>query len=252
MRSLQEGETAMYGYGMDYTYIMFVMPAVILSLIASYMVKSRFAYYDKVRSSRGITGAQAAELLLRANGITDVRIQHIRGQLSDNYNPSTKVLSLSDSTYASASIAAIGVAAHETGHAIQHNVGYSPLALRSSLVPVANIGSRFGPMLAVAGIILGASAQSVSSFQLFQLITNIGLVLFGGAVLFYLITLPVEFNASFRAMTILRQTGTLDSTELIGVRKVLTAAAMTYVASALTAIGSLLRLIVLSNNRRRR
>lgn len=240
----------MYFGGIDYTYLVYVMPAIILSLIASMMVKSRFAHYNKVASHRGITGAQAAQILLRANDITDVRIEHISGSLTDNYNPSTKILSLSDSTYASSSIAAIGVAAHETGHAIQHKVHYAPLALRSTLVPVANIGSQFGPALAILGIIFGASSQSSAS--IWQFITNLGLILFAGAVLFYIITLPVEFNASHRALQILKNTGTLEGEEISGVRKVLWAAAMTYVASALVAIGNLLRLLVLSNNRRNR
>ncbi len=237
---------------MDYTYLVFVLPAVILSMIASYMVKQRFSRYNQVISRKGITGAQAAELLLRANGIADVGIARTGGSLTDNYNPGTKILSLSDSTYASTSIAAIGVAAHETGHAIQHHVGYSPLALRSTLVPVANIGSRFGPTMAVLGIIFSASAQSGGMLALAQLVTDIGLVLFAGAVLFYIITLPVEFDASRRALKILGETGTLDAEELSGVRKVLWAAAMTYVASALTAIGNLVRLIVLSGRRNRR
>ena len=240
----------MYFGGIDYTYIIYVLPAIILSLIAQIMVKSRFAHYDKVRSNRNITGAQAAEILLRANDITDVKIEHIGGSLTDNYNPSTKILNLSDSTYASTSIAAIGVAAHETGHAIQHKVGYKPLALRSTLVPVANIGSQFGPLLAVLGIIFGAGAQS--SLSIWQLITDIGLILFGAAVLFYLITLPVEFNASHRALQILKNTGTLEGEEISGVRKVLWAAAMTYVASALVAIGNMIRLLILANNRRDR
>lgn len=240
----------MYYYGFDITYLIFVLPAIILSMIASAMVKSRFAAYDKVASKRGVTGAQAAAILLKANGITDVRITHISGELTDNYNPSSKTLNLSDATYASTSIAAIGVAAHETGHAIQHQVGYGPLVLRSSLVPVANIGSRFGPTLAIIGIIFGASAKS--NMPIAQLITNIGLILFGLSVLFYLVTLPVEFNASRRALKILEETNTLtDKTEVSGARKVLWAAAMTYVASALTAIGSLLRLVFISKNRRR-
>lgn len=239
-----------YFGGIDYTYLIYVLPAIVLSLIASLMVKSRFAHYDKVESRRGITGAQAAQILLRANDITDVRIEHVSGSLTDNYNPSTKILNLSDSTYSSTSIAAIGVAAHETGHAIQHKRHYAPLALRSTLVPVANIGSRFGPTLAILGIAFGASSQS--SLSIWQLVTNIGLVLFAGAVLFYIITLPVEFNASHRALQILKDTGTLEESEISGVRKVLWAAAMTYVASALVAMGNLIRLLVLSNRRNKR
>ena len=241
----------MYLYGIDYTYIIFVVPALILSLIAQVLVKGRFSRFDKVISKRNLTGAQAAQLLLQKNNIYDVKIVHINGQLSDNYNPSTKILSLSDSTYNSTSIAAIGVAAHETGHAIQHAVGYSPLSLRSTLVPAANIGSQFGPTLAVIGIIFGGISKASYYIFIFQLITNIGIILFSLAVLFYIITLPVEFNASRRALKILRDSNTLNTTELKGVKKVLSAAAMTYVASAITAIGSLIRLIVLSNRRHR-
>lgn len=241
----------MYLYGIDYTYIIFVVPALILSLIAQVLVKGRFSRFDKVISKRNLTGAQAAQLLLQKNNIYDVKIIHINGQLSDNYNPSTKILSLSDSTYNSTSIAAIGVAAHETGHAIQHAVGYSPLSLRSTLVPAANIGSQFGPTLAVLGIIFGGTSKASDYISIFQLITNIGIILFSLAVLFYIITLPVEFNASRRALKILRDSNTLNTTELKGVKKVLSAAAMTYVASAITAIGSLIRLIVLSNRRHR-
>lgn len=241
----------MYLYGIDYTYIIFVVPALILSLIAQVLVKGRFSRFDKVISKRNLTGAQAAQLLLQKNNIYDVKIVHINGQLSDNYNPSTKILSLSDSTYNSTSIAAIGVAAHETGHAIQHAVGYSPLSLRSTLVSAANIGSQFGPTLAVLGIIFGGTSKASDYISIFQLITNIGIILFSLAVLFYIITLPVEFNASRRALKILRDSNTLNTTELKGVKKVLSAAAMTYVASAITAIGSLIRLIVLSNRRHR-
>ena len=233
----------------DYTYIIFVLPAVLLSLWASGAVKSRFAKYDRVRSRKGLTGAQAAELLLRANGITDVRIRRISGALTDNYNPSTKILSLSDSTFASTSIAAIGVAAHETGHAIQHHVGYGPLVLRGTMVPVAKSGSRFGPILVMAGLAMGFA--SVASYSLAQLIMNVGIILFSASVAFYIVTLPVEFDASRRALKILGSSGTFDSEELSGARAVLWAAAMTYVASALTAVGSLVRLLLIANRRRR-
>ena len=237
---------------MDYTYVIYVLPAVLLSLLAQAMVKSRFAKFNRVLSERNISGAQAAALLLRSNGIMDVKVAHISGTLTDNYNPSTKILNLSDSTYSSTSIAAIGVAAHETGHAIQHDVGYGPLALRSILVPAANIGSRFGPTLAILGLIFGYSTEAESLIPIFQLITNIGLILFAASVIFYLVTLPVEFDASRRALKILKETGTLSPEELSGVRKILWAAAMTYVASALTAIGSFVRLLVLTDRRRNR
>ncbi len=239
-------------YGFDYSYIILVLPAVILSIIAQILVKGSFSKYNKILSKRGITGAQAAQYLLQKNGIYDVQITHIKGSLTDNYNPSNKILSLSDSTYYSTSIAAIGVAAHETGHAIQHATGYKALSLRRTLVPAANIGSRFGPTIAILGIIFGNTAKASELFSLYQLITDIGIILFGIAVLFYLITLPVEFNASHRALKILDETNTLDEYELKGTKKVLTAAALTYIASALTAIGSLLRLILLSNSRNNR
>lgn len=242
----------MYLGGIDITYIIFVLPTVLFCLIAQAMVKSRFSKYNQVASKKNLTGAQAAQLLLRANGINDVTIQHISGELTDNYNPSNKVLSLSDSTYASTSIAAVGVAAHETGHAIQHNVGYFPLNFRRALVPVANIGSSIGPVLAIIGVIAGASAES--TLGIFQLITDIGLLLLAASVLFYIVTLPVEFNASHRALKILKETGALaDSTEISGARKVLWAAAMTYVGSALTAIASFLRILfIVSGNKRNR
>lgn len=236
---------------MDYTVLLFVLPAALLSMYAQFLVKNRFSTYDKVKSKRGITGAQAAKYLLQKNGITDVKIAHINGSLSDNYNPTNKVLSLSDSTFNSTSIAAIGVAAHETGHAIQHATNYSPLNLRKSLVPVANLGSKIGPTLAVIGIAMGQTAEAQSNLSLFQLISNIGLLLFGGAVLFYLVTLPVEYNASNRALKILKESNTLDSEELKSTKKVLSAAALTYVASALTAIGSLLRLLLITKSNKR-
>ncbi len=240
-------------YGLDMTYIIFVVPALILSMWASSAVKSRFAKYDKVRCKKGVTGAQAAAILLRANDITDVKIVRISGHLTDNYNPSNKTLSLSEATYSSTSIAAVGVAAHETGHAIQHNKNYFPLVFRRTLVPVANIGSRFGPLLAVLGIGFGFSAYAQSYLPLCQLITDIGLILFALSVLFYIVTLPVEFNASFRALKILKGSGVLtDREEVRGVEKVLWAAAMTYVASALTAVGSFIRLLLITNSRRRR
>lgn len=239
--------------GLDWYYLVLVVPAMILSMVASSMVKSRFAEFDKIRSKKNISGAQAARVLMDANGITNVQINHIGGSLTDNYDSSNKTLNLSDATYSSSSIAAIGVAAHETGHAIQDKKNYGPLGLRHSLYPVANIGSRFGPMLAILGIVFGASAQNSNTAWagIAGLITKIGIILYLGAVLFYIVTLPVEFNASSRALKILKETGTLDSDELAGVKKVLWAAAMTYVASALTAIGSLLRLILLSKRNRR-
>ena len=240
---------------LDLSYLILVLPALLLSIWASSAVKSRFAKYDRIPVKKGVTGAQAAQILLRANGINDVKIARIGGCLTDNYNPTTKTLSLSDATYSSSSIAAVGVAAHETGHAIQHNTGYFPLSFRRMLVPVANLGSRLGPWLAIAGIGFGYSGYAEENFQFCQLITNIGLLLFSGATLFYVVTLPVEFNASWRALKILKGAGVFtDRSEAEGAKKVLWAAAMTYVASALQSIGSLLRLILIvirSRGRRR-
>ncbi|GHV72716.1 zinc metallopeptidase [Spirochaetia bacterium] len=224
----------------DYYYLILVVPTLILSIWAQIKVKSTFGKYSRIRNGRNMTGSDAAELLLRVNGIRDVVIEPVGGSLTDHYDPSSKVLRLSKPVYGQSSIAAIGVAAHETGHAIQHARSYGPLILRSTLVPVANIGSSFGPWLAVAGLAFS-----------FSWLINLGIILFGVAVLFYVITLPVEFNASARALAILRDNKVLNPDELRGVRKVLSAAAMTYVASALTALMSFLRLILLSRNRRR-
>jgi hypothetical protein len=223
----------------DHYYLILVVPTLLLSLWAQFKVKSTFSKYSKVQSSRRITGVNAADILLRSNSISDVRVEAVGGSLTDHYSPSDKKLRLSDPVYGSTSIAAIGVAAHEAGHAIQHATRWGPLALRSTLVPVANIGSRFGPILAMVGL-----------FMSLPILLNIGIFLFSGAVLFYLITLPVEFNASNRALALLRSNNVLTEQELNGARKVLTAAALTYVASALTAIASLLRLILLSRRRR--
>ncbi len=223
----------------DPYYLIFVVPALILSLYAQVKVNSTFSRYSKIPSRRGVTGAEAARYLLEANGISDVRIEPVAGSLTDHYDPSSKTLRLSAPVYNQTSISAIGVAAHETGHAIQHARGYKPLVLRSTLVPIANIGSGAGPLMAIFGIIFS-----------WGWMINLGLILFGAAVLFYLVTLPVEFNASKRAVTILESSGTLGGEELAGVKKVLSAAAMTYVASAVVAIANFLRLILLSRSRR--
>jgi Zn-dependent membrane protease YugP len=226
-------------YGFDIYYLVLVVPTILLSLWAQFKVKSTFSKYSRVQCVRGITGAQTAKLLMDANNINNVAIEPVAGSLTDHYDPGHHVLRLSQPVYAASSIAAVGVAAHETGHAVQHARGYGPLWLRSALVPVANIGSSIGPWLAVAGLVMS-----------FQPLLTIGIVLFAGAVAFYLITLPVEFNASSRALAILKQNQVLSGEELAGVRKVLSAAAMTYVASALTALMSLLRLVLLSRRRR--
>ena len=227
-------------YGIDMSYIILVVPAMILSLVAQIKVKSTFSKYSQIRCSKNITGQDAALLLLRDNSITDVAIEPVQGSLTDHYDPSSKKLRLSEPVHSNPTIAAIGVAAHEAGHAIQHAKHYGPLVLRSTLVPVANIGSRFGPILALIGIIASL-----------PFLLNLGILVFGGAVVFYLVTLPVEFNASSRALAMLKKGNVLTAQELAGAKKVLSAAALTYVASALTAVMSLIRLILIARGRRR-
>ncbi len=226
---------------MDQYYLILVVPALIISLIAQMRVKGTFNKYSRVGSSKNMTGAEVARYLLKSNGIYDVQVMQVGGNLTDHYDPRKRVLRLSDSTYGSTSVAAIGVAAHETGHALQHNEKYGPLVLRSTLVPVANIGSSAGPYIAILGLFLG-----------WTVLVNLGLLLFGGAIIFYLITLPVEFNASRRAIASLESTGLLMRDELLYAKKVLSAAAMTYVASALVAVASFLRLLLIAGQRRDR
>lgn len=230
-----------YPYYFDPTYMLVIIGAVIC-MIASAKVNSTYGRYSQVRSYSGMTGAQAAQKVLHHAGIYDVRIEHVSGKLTDHYDPRNKVLRLSDSTYHSPSVAAVGVAAHECGHAIQHAQGYAPLNFRSALVPVANFGSKIAWPLILIGLFLTSETSS--------LLINIGILAFSMAVLFQLVTLPVEFNASSRALTLLGDTGILNSDELPMTRKVLSAAALTYVASAAAAILQLLRLVLLFGNRR--
>lgn len=227
----------------DWTYILVLIGAVIC-MIASANVKSTFNKFATYRSMTNMTGAQVAERLLRSAGLHDVKVGQVSGQLSDHYNPATKVVNLSDSVYDSTSVAAIGVAAHECGHAIQHAKGYFPLNLRTWFVPVANFGSK----LAWPLILIGLFINSQSS----QMIINAGIFLFSFAVIFQLITLPVEFNASSRALKLLEEQGILSQQELPYTKKVLGAAALTYVASAASSILQLLRIIMLFGGRRRR
>lgn len=228
-----------YGYYMDWTYIL-VLIGVVLCMAASARVNSTYRKYSRVRSMSGMTGGEAARRILYQNGIQDVRVEHIRGSLTDHYDPSAKVLRLSDSVYGSNSVAAIGVAAHECGHAVQHHQGYAPLKFRAALVPAANIGSRLGIPIILLGIILGGAGS---------LLAQIGIAVFSAAVLFQIVTLPVEFNASNRAMAMLSQYGILGQQEVAHVRKVLGAAALTYVAAAASSILQLLRLMLLFGNR---
>ncbi len=226
----------------DWTYFLVLIGAAIC-MIASANVKSTYQRFSTQRSMTNMTGAQVAERLLRNAGLQDVRVGQVRGELSDHYNPATKMVNLSDSVYGSTSVAAIGVAAHECGHAIQHAKGYFPLKFRTWFVPVANFGSK----LAWPLILIGLFINSQSS----QMIINAGIFLFSFAVIFQLITLPVEFNASNRALRLLEEQGILSQQELPYTRKVLGAAALTYVASAAASILQLLRIIMLFGGRRR-
>ena len=229
-------------YYFDPTYFLVLIGAIIC-MVASANVKSTYKRYSQMRSMTGMTGAQVAERLLRNAGIHDVSVGHVSGELSDHYNPATKVVNLSDAVYGSASVAAIGVAAHECGHAIQHAKGYAPLKFRTWFVPVANFGSKLAWPLILIGLFITTESS--------QLIINAGIILFSFAVIFQLITLPVEFNASSRALVLLEQQGILSDQELPYTKKVLSAAALTYVASAASAILQLLRIIMLFGGRRR-
>ena len=225
-------------YLFDTYYLILVVPALLLSLVCQAMVSSAFGKYSKVANARRLTGAEAAKELLRRSGVYDVTVAQVPGKLTDHYDPRSKTLRLSRSVYGSASVAAVGVAAHEAGHAIQHAESYAPLGLRSMLVPVARVGSGAGPYLAVFGLIASM-----------DWLVTLGIVLFSAAVLFYVVTLPVEFNASKRALACLYDYGLMSADELEGSKKVLRAAAMTYVASALVAIASLARLLLQSRGR---
>ena len=228
------------GYYWDPTYVLVVIGAVIC-MVASAKVRTTYSKYERYQSMSGMTGAQAAEQILNAAGIYDVQIRHVSGRLTDHYDPRNKTLNLSDAVYASRSVAAIGVAAHECGHAIQHDVNYVPLNLRSAIVPVANIGSTLAWPLILIGLLF--SSRTGSMF------IELGIIAFSFAVLFQLVTRPVEFNASRRALVMLEDMHILNESELPKTRKVLRAAALTYVASAAAAILQMLRLIILFGGR---
>lgn len=226
----------------DPTYVL-VLIGVVICMIASAKMNSTFNKYSRVRSHSGMTGREAAETILRRAGIYDVRVERISGNLTDHYDPRGKVLRLSDATYGQTSVAAVGVAAHECGHAIQHQVGYAPLQIRGALVPAANFGSTIAWPLILLGLFFNS--------QMSQVLLNLGILAFSLAVLFQIVTLPVEFNASSRALKMLESTGILSREENKGAKKVLTAAALTYVAALASSILQLLRLIILSGGRRR-
>lgn len=225
----------------DWTYI-FVLIGALLSLAASANVNSTFNRYAKVRSASGMTGAQTAERILQMAGIYDVTIERVSGNLTDHYDPSKKVVRLSDATYSQTSVAAVGVAAHECGHVLQHHNGYVPLTIRTALVPVANIGSSLGLPIVILSLIFGLNYR----------FAMVGVLMFSFAVLFQLVTLPVEFNASHRALILLQDDGILGASEVNMSRKVLRAAAMTYVAALAVSVLQMLRLLALVNGRRGR
>ena len=227
-------------YGFDMTYIYLVLPCILLALWASSNVNRTFRRYSEQLSARHITGADAAQRVLRANGVTGVHVERVSGNLTDHYDPRTNVIRLSDNEYNSTSVAAIGVACHEAGHAAQYAQNYAPIKIRNTVLPVANLGSKLGIPLAILGFFLGFTSLAYA-----------GVIFFSFAVLFQLITLPVEFNASKRAIQVIGDADILSEEEKVGARKVLTAAAMTYVASLAVSIASLLRLILTVNRRRK-
>lgn len=229
----------------DYTYILFMLPCVILSLICQARVKSAFSKYGKIPNSRQMTGAQAAEYVLRQNGVTGVRIEHVAGSLTDHYDPRTNVIRLSDAVYNTATVAAVGVAAHEAGHAVQTAQNYLPNKLRGAILPVARIGSSLSWILIAVGFMFAYRTPGSAGLT----ILYAGIILFSASVLFTVVTLPVEFDASRRALKCFRDTHLLAEEEYNGAKSVLQAAAMTYVASALTAIMQLLRLLLVARRR---
>ena len=233
-------------YGFDWTYLVLVLPCVLLSLWASSNVNSTFNKYSKQLSTRRITGAEAARRVLAANGVYGVRIDRVSGNLTDHFDPKTNVIRLSDSVYDNASTAAIGVAAHEAGHAVQYAQGYGPIKLRAAIIPITNIGSK----LAMPLILIGLLLSFMENFSFF--FVYLGIACFGLSLVFQLVTLPVEFNASRRAMVALEEGGILTDEERKGAKKTLKAAALTYVAATATALAQLLRLILIFGGRRRR
>ena len=234
-----------YYYGFDWTYVVLVLPCVLLSLWASANVNSTFKKYSRQFSRRHLTGAEAAQRVLYANGVRDVRIERISGNLTDHYDPRENVIRLSDDVYGSTSTAAIGVACHEAGHAVQYAQSYAPIKLRAAIIPVTNIGSKLAMPLILLGVLL--SFMGIFSYTLVYL----GIACFGLSLVFQVVTLPVEFNASNRALAAIEDGQLLDDEELRGARKTLRAAAMTYVAATAVALAQLLRLLALFGGRRR-
>lgn len=233
----------MYGYySYDSNYLIFMIISLIVSMYSHFKVQNAFNKYSKIRCFKGINGAESANIVLNHNGINNVRIERTRGYFTDFFDPGSNRICLSDKVYSEATIASVSVAAHESGHAIQHSVNYFPLRLRHALVPVTQIGSNLSMPLIFLGLLIPSWGFAV----------NLGIILFSFAVLFQIVTLPVEFNASARALQTIKDTSILNDEEMHGAKKVLKAAALTYVASTFTALLSLFRLILMSQNRRRR
>lgn len=231
---------------LDWTYIVLVLPAIIFAMWASSRVNSTFQRYQGQYSSRGLTGAEAAQMVLQRNGVYGVRIEQVSGNLTDHYDPRSNVIRLSDGVYGNTSTAAIGVACHEAGHAVQHAEHYLPVKIRTAIVPITNIGSRLSMPLILLGLLFGATSY------FFATLAYVGVACFALSTIFQLVTLPTEFDASRRALTAIEQGGMLSGEELQGAKKVLSAAAMTYVAALAVSITQLLRLMLLVNRRNNR
>ncbi len=231
-----------YLYYYDWTYLAFMIPCVIITLICQVKVNSAYSKYSKIRNTRNLTGEQAARRVLLNSGVSNVTIERVSGKMTDHFDPRTNVIRLSEGVFDSASIAAVGIAAHEAGHAVQHAEGYAPNKFRSAILPVARIGSYLSWIFIAVGLLLPNFGN---------VMLNIGIVFFAASMLFTLVTLPVEFNASSRALKCIKENGLLSAEEYPGARSVLQAAAMTYVAAALTAILQFLRLLLIANSRRR-
>ncbi len=227
----------LFYYGLDYLYLVLVLPAIVLMLIAQIGVKSTFSKYSKHFCN--ISGAEAARRVLQANGVLDVKIERVSGNLTDHYNPRTNVIRLSDAVYDDCTVSAVGVAAHEAGHAVQYAESYGPIKFRTAIYPVCSLGSRLAMPLVLFGLLFN-----------FYFLIDVGIIFFAVALLFQLITLPIEFNASKRAITSIRDYGILQPDEVSGAKKVLTAAAMTYIAAFLVSLAQLLRLLAIANRRR--
>ena len=234
-----------YYYGFDWTYVVLVLPCILLSLWASANVNSTFKRYSGQYSRRGLTGAQAAERVLRANGVTNVRIERVSGNLTDHFDPKSSVIRLSDNVYGNTSTAAIGVACHEAGHAVQYAQDYAPIRIRAAVIPATNLGSKLAMPLILLGLLIGFKGD-LSYFLVY-----LGIGCFGLSLVFQLVTLPVEFDASRRAMAAIAQSELLTEEEQRGARKTLSAAALTYVAATAVALSQLLRLLILFGGRRK-